>query len=526
MQNRSVLQFLAGLATIGATVVAAAPLVAGITRSPRLRRAEQQFRDAAQATTDPRQREILLSLHQWTAARIVAGHLTPWWQIWWPVLAWLLFLALGAQSGWVSASYLIESQHPSWTGLTSETAGDPVTFYFTLLIYPVLLASFYSLFADATAFRASIATQYMSGDSSLTRRVSLMVREKAVVGGVSIGRIRRNGLLLGAGTYLLSTSIGLMWGLRGADIDVETDTIAKDVVGVALVALTVGLVSILHSTTTLTLNLQPFEPPLQHPTGAHQWPKDAEPTEPQPPKVPPSVAGSQSRLGREPSVSAGQRAPAFMTARCPLSRTSWAWARSTSAKGVPRWTAMIMPFDEPRQADEAGPVGKTREGRGRWEGARHGQSTVVSPRGVVLDQRTHEGVHRPGRGGRADDDVPDGRQRPRPRRAHAQDQRTPGRPVESLRHAVLPDGSRLHVVIPDITRAHWNVNIRKFVVRASHLDDLVALGTLTPQAATFLGAAVAAGLNILVAGGTQAGNPTNSKSPHCRFAARAQDGRL
>jgi pilus assembly protein CpaF len=74
--------------------------------------------------------------------------------------------------------------------------------------------------------------------------------------------------------------------------------------------------------------------------------------------------------------------------------------------------------------------------------------------------------------------------------------------------AVLPDGSRLHVVIPDITRAHWVVNIRKFVVRASHLDDLVGLGTLTAQAATFLGAAVASGLNILVAGGTQAGKTT------------------
>ena len=39
------------------------------------------------------------------------------------------------------------------------------------------------------------------------------------------------------------------------------------------------------------------------------------------------------------------------------------------------------------------------------------------------------------------------------------------------------------------------------------LDDLVGLGTLTPHAARFLGAAVASGLNILVAGGTQAGNP-------------------
>ena len=74
--------------------------------------------------------------------------------------------------------------------------------------------------------------------------------------------------------------------------------------------------------------------------------------------------------------------------------------------------------------------------------------------------------------------------------------------------AVLPDGSRLHVVIPDITRRHWAVNVRKFVVRASHLDDLVGLGTVTRQAADFLDAAVVAGVNILVAGGTQAGKTT------------------
>ena len=74
--------------------------------------------------------------------------------------------------------------------------------------------------------------------------------------------------------------------------------------------------------------------------------------------------------------------------------------------------------------------------------------------------------------------------------------------------AVLPDGSRLHVVIPDITREHWVINIRKFVAPASHVDDLVALGTLTRPAATFLEAAVVAGLNILVAGGTQAGKTT------------------
>ena len=74
--------------------------------------------------------------------------------------------------------------------------------------------------------------------------------------------------------------------------------------------------------------------------------------------------------------------------------------------------------------------------------------------------------------------------------------------------ATLPDGSRLHVVIPDITREHWAVNVRKFVVRAHDLDDLVRLGTLTSASARFLDACVVAGLNILVAGGTQAGKTT------------------
>jgi pilus assembly protein CpaF len=74
--------------------------------------------------------------------------------------------------------------------------------------------------------------------------------------------------------------------------------------------------------------------------------------------------------------------------------------------------------------------------------------------------------------------------------------------------AALPDGSRLHVVIPDVTRRHWAVNIRKFVVKASRLEHLVELGTLTPQSARFLGAAVASGLNILVSGATPAGKTT------------------
>jgi pilus assembly protein CpaF len=74
--------------------------------------------------------------------------------------------------------------------------------------------------------------------------------------------------------------------------------------------------------------------------------------------------------------------------------------------------------------------------------------------------------------------------------------------------ATLTDGSRLHVVIPDITRRHWAVNIRKFVLKAHHLDELVRLGSLDSVAARFLEAAVHAGLNIVVAGGTQTGKTT------------------
>ncbi len=52
------------------------------------------------------------------------------------------------------------------------------------------------------------------------------------------------------------------------------------------------------------------------------------------------------------------------------------------------------------------------------------------------------------------------------------------------------------------------VNIRKFVLGLHSLDELMAAGSLTEQATRFLEASVAAGLNILVSGGTQVGKPT------------------
>src|SRR5262249_20808255 len=74
--------------------------------------------------------------------------------------------------------------------------------------------------------------------------------------------------------------------------------------------------------------------------------------------------------------------------------------------------------------------------------------------------------------------------------------------------ARLPDGSRLNAVIPPAATRWTCVSIRKFLLRASSLHELVALGTLTEAVARFLDASVQAGVNILVSGQTGAGKTT------------------
>ncbi len=74
--------------------------------------------------------------------------------------------------------------------------------------------------------------------------------------------------------------------------------------------------------------------------------------------------------------------------------------------------------------------------------------------------------------------------------------------------ARLADGSRLNAAIPPATTRWCCLTIRKFILRAHSLDQLVAFGTLTASAAQFLDAAVQAGLNILVSGATGSGKTT------------------
>ena len=74
--------------------------------------------------------------------------------------------------------------------------------------------------------------------------------------------------------------------------------------------------------------------------------------------------------------------------------------------------------------------------------------------------------------------------------------------------ARLPDGSRLHVAIPEITAANWAVNIRKHLMQKVSIAQLAERGVMSAEMAELLRRAVAAGLNILVSGGTQAGKTT------------------
>jgi pilus assembly protein CpaF len=74
--------------------------------------------------------------------------------------------------------------------------------------------------------------------------------------------------------------------------------------------------------------------------------------------------------------------------------------------------------------------------------------------------------------------------------------------------ATLPGGHRLHVVLQGISRDFAAVNIRKYVARAESLHDLIDLGTVDARIAAYLEGQVAAGANILVSGGTQAGKTT------------------
>ena len=86
-----------------------------------------------------------------------------------------------------------------------------------------------------------------------------------------------------------------------------------------------------------------------------------------------------------------------------------------------------------------------------------------------------------------------------------------GRTIDSSSPMVdsrLKDGSRINAVIPPLATKGPVITIRKFKASISSADELIRLGTITPDMATFLEACVKSKLNILVCGGTGSGKTT------------------
>ena len=74
--------------------------------------------------------------------------------------------------------------------------------------------------------------------------------------------------------------------------------------------------------------------------------------------------------------------------------------------------------------------------------------------------------------------------------------------------ARLPDGSRVNAIVPPLAVDGPVLTIRKFSKDPLTVDDLIKLGTFTPQLHVLLEAAVRGGVTILVSGGTGTGKTT------------------
>lgn len=74
--------------------------------------------------------------------------------------------------------------------------------------------------------------------------------------------------------------------------------------------------------------------------------------------------------------------------------------------------------------------------------------------------------------------------------------------------ARLPDGSRFNAIIKPISLKGPVITIRKFSKELLSMDDLIALGSITEEAAEFLKICVRTRRNIIISGGTGSGKTT------------------
>ncbi|MCA9102115.1 MAG: CpaF family protein [Planctomycetales bacterium] len=86
-----------------------------------------------------------------------------------------------------------------------------------------------------------------------------------------------------------------------------------------------------------------------------------------------------------------------------------------------------------------------------------------------------------------------------------------GRRIDEMSPMVdarLPDGSRVNAIIPPLALGGPTLSIRRFGAKPLEIDDLLDLESICPEMVTFLQAAVAGRINILISGGTGSGKTT------------------
>jgi pilus assembly protein CpaF len=74
--------------------------------------------------------------------------------------------------------------------------------------------------------------------------------------------------------------------------------------------------------------------------------------------------------------------------------------------------------------------------------------------------------------------------------------------------ARLPDGSRVNAVVPPVAIDGPSITIRKFRKDKLSMDQLIELGSITQNVASFIRACVISRFNVLISGGTGSGKTT------------------
>lgn len=160
-------EYVRALASILAAVVALFGLYLGLTRSARVRRREQLFRESLNALPEhDSRRRIIVDLHRAAVGELVARQLTGSWRATWPWLAWMTLAAVWGQSGYLAADYLGGGAAWSFTEFLIAALGDAAITPIAVVavLFAVLPRVFWS-YRLTLMGRAGIARRLYDGDS-------------------------------------------------------------------------------------------------------------------------------------------------------------------------------------------------------------------------------------------------------------------------------------------------------------------------------------------------------------------------